>query len=795
MFSFTFYMFIICTYAMETSSSFNADYNNSALFRGDTDFTRAIHSMIKAVMFRDTGTVFFTENGMKITVEDYQYVQANVFVQRAMFNDYVLVGSGVDFRIKLPMFCECLNFLGSSTSGNGPRLELSYMRDGAPLRLILEECGVVTDCRIKTLRPEDYVEFDFSADKITCKVIMKPDFLRDAFLDVDSSSEYLELKIDAGKGFTIAATGPTGDVKTEFPRNSDVIEIFSCSESQHRKFRMNLLKSAVKALQLANKVSIRLDNKGFLSIQYMIDFNGETSFIEFFCAPEECSPIKDDEQKNPGIVMRLNRLGIDYVKRQALDIFRSQMALIDWNGALKSMMLVKLPLIDARLIHLSPASKFDFSVLSPSSIRLAVSNMDMAVQLSERWNLLSFLTPNNQGASVVCYVKSLQVLLDVELYRARNGKGIQLKTGNCIATSESFRVNAVHAYSFERLVNSIGSAFNKLIQDTVQRRICTQVKHLIDGPFNEQLMNMANKVNLILPEMNVQSNDSLWNSKRALIEGMMLDYGLVREPYLHENAIITMHSGEISWQGNGGTPFSPNQIITSLEMNDRMLNVFISEYVINSLLYALWKKGAFEATVTKNTVPHLSQLMSSNCYLGMCLGDVVSSAGVPDVSEDEEFEIFITSPKPPEMLFQDGLAKFISYNKATLHSNKHGHLFHFTGTTVGYMRLQVLDGSSIFGKLNITKVQIANHPNSLYQLGNMELDFVSSITQTVLQQLSDDVCSNGLNLPKQNGLSLGRAQINVVGNSLKVDLDFQFDQHILEEFGIKLPEIRTADLF
>ncbi|KRX70317.1 Cell cycle checkpoint protein RAD1 [Trichinella sp. T6] len=696
--------------AMETSSSFNADYNNSALFRGDTDFTRAIHSMIKAVMFRDTGTVFFTENGMKITVEDYQYVQANVFVQRAMFNDYVLVGSGIDFRIKLPMLCECLNFLGSSTSGNGPRLELSYMRDGAPLRLILEECGVVTDCRIKTLRPEDYVEFDFSTDKITCKVIMKPDFLRDAFLDVDSSSEYLELKIDADKGFTIAATGPTGDVKTEFPRNSDVIEIFSCNESQHRKFRMSLLKPAVKALQLANKVSIRLDNKGFLSIQYMIDFNGET-------------------------------------------------------------------------------------ILSPSSLRLAVTNMDMAVQLSERWNLLSFLRPNDQGASVVCYVKALQVLLDVELYRARNGKGIQLKTGNCVATSESFRVNAVHAYSFEKLVNSIGNAFNKLIQDTVQRRICTQVKHLIDGPFNEQLMNMANKVNLIIPEMDVQSNGSLWNSKRSLIEGMMLDYGLVREPYLHQNAIITMHSGEISWQGNGGTPFSPNQIITSLEMNDRMLNVFISEYVINSLLYALWKKGAFDATVNKNTVPHLSQLMSSNCYLGMCLGDVVSSAGVPDVSEDEEFEIFITAEKPPEMLFQDGLAKFISYNKATLHSNRHGPLFHFTGTTVGYMRLQVLDGSSIFGKLNITKVQISNHPNSIYKLGNMELDFVSSITQTVLQQLIDEVSSNGLNLPKQNGLSLGRAQINVVGNSLKVDLDFQFDQHILEEFGIKLPEIRTADVF
>jgi hypothetical protein len=38
---------------------------------------------------------------------------------------------------------------------------------------------------------------------------------------------------------------------------------------------------------MSEKVSIRIDHRDFLCLQYMIKFNEGTCFVEFYCAPEE----------------------------------------------------------------------------------------------------------------------------------------------------------------------------------------------------------------------------------------------------------------------------------------------------------------------------------------------------------------------------------------------------------------------------------------------------------------------------------------------------------------------------
>ncbi|KHJ49027.1 hypothetical protein D918_00145 [Trichuris suis] len=269
------------------SSSRDGD-SSGYLFKGSTEFTRGLANMIKASIFRETGTIFFTDRGMKVTVEDYKSVQTNVFIPKSLFYQYDLSCSCVDLRVKLSLFCECLNMLtGSTAFDGGPHLQICYDRIGAPLRLTLEDGGIVTDCQIKTLRPEDYVEFDFSAADSLCKLIMKPEALRDSFLELDSSCEYVDLEIDPLRGFCLSGCGPNGTVSTEIVKNSEVFEIFSCAERQCRKFRISLLKPAVKALQLASKVSLRLNKRGFVAMQFMVSFSGESCFIEFFCAPEE----------------------------------------------------------------------------------------------------------------------------------------------------------------------------------------------------------------------------------------------------------------------------------------------------------------------------------------------------------------------------------------------------------------------------------------------------------------------------------------------------------------------------
>ena len=49
------------------------------------------------------------------------------------------------------------------------------------------------------------------------------------------------------------------------------------------RYKISLLKPSVKALALSTRVSIRTDDRGFLSIQYMIkNDDGQVCFVEYY---------------------------------------------------------------------------------------------------------------------------------------------------------------------------------------------------------------------------------------------------------------------------------------------------------------------------------------------------------------------------------------------------------------------------------------------------------------------------------------------------------------------------------
>lgn len=48
-----------------------------------------------------------------------------------------------------------------------------------------------------------------------------------------------------------------------------------------------MIKHAARAMAIATKVSIRGDNLGVLSLQFMIDHDGKTSFVDFRYMPFE----------------------------------------------------------------------------------------------------------------------------------------------------------------------------------------------------------------------------------------------------------------------------------------------------------------------------------------------------------------------------------------------------------------------------------------------------------------------------------------------------------------------------
>jgi Repair protein Rad1/Rec1/Rad17. len=71
---------------------------------------------------------------------------------------------------------------------------------------------VITDCSIRTLEPEDILDFNFLAANVVNKVIFRSECLKEVFAELDSSSDLLEMMFSPDPPyFRITTSGVAGD--------------------------------------------------------------------------------------------------------------------------------------------------------------------------------------------------------------------------------------------------------------------------------------------------------------------------------------------------------------------------------------------------------------------------------------------------------------------------------------------------------------------------------------------------------------------------------------------------------
>ncbi|XP_013416653.1 cell cycle checkpoint protein RAD1 [Lingula anatina] len=254
------------------------------------DNARTMSNILKAIHFKETATVFASERGLKVTVEDAKCVQANAFLQAEVFQEFIIKEEQATFKINLTVLLDCLNIFGSSSNpGVTAALKMCYGGYGSPLKLMLEEEGVLTDCSIKTLEPDDTLDFNFSSANVINKIIMKSECLKEAFNELDMTSEVLQIVMSPDRPyFRLSTFGNAGSTHSDFSKDSDMMEAFNCAQTQTNRYKVSLIKPSVKALASSVRVSIRTDNRGFLSLQFMIKLDdGQVCFVEYYCVPDE----------------------------------------------------------------------------------------------------------------------------------------------------------------------------------------------------------------------------------------------------------------------------------------------------------------------------------------------------------------------------------------------------------------------------------------------------------------------------------------------------------------------------
>lgn len=120
----------------------------------------------------------------------------------------------------------------------------------------LVEGGVLTDCNIHTQDAEETLDFDFTGANVEGKIIMYAECLREAFAELDMSSDVLEIQMSpvapyfrlttfgyAGTAQVQLQTTWNGDsyqveillispsFQIDYPKDSDMMEVFECPKT------------------------------------------------------------------------------------------------------------------------------------------------------------------------------------------------------------------------------------------------------------------------------------------------------------------------------------------------------------------------------------------------------------------------------------------------------------------------------------------------------------------------------------------------------------------------------------
>lgn len=216
------------------------------VFVATLDNARNLSNILKAIAFKDHAIFNVTPNGLKVTVEDSKCMQANAFIQAEIFQEFTIRDDLVGFQVNLTVLLDCLNIFGGSTvPGVSTALRMCYVGYGYPLTLFLEEGGVVTVCKINTQEPDEPIDFEFCSSNVTNKVILTSESLKEAFSELDMTSEVLQITMSPSQPyFRLSTFGNSGNAHYDYPKDSDMTELFQCTKTQinRQRSRKNIVK-------------------------------------------------------------------------------------------------------------------------------------------------------------------------------------------------------------------------------------------------------------------------------------------------------------------------------------------------------------------------------------------------------------------------------------------------------------------------------------------------------------------------------------------------------------------------
>ncbi|KAH0597612.1 hypothetical protein MHUMG1_04991 [Metarhizium humberi] len=294
--------------------------DKTPIFRAVATSTRPLYQLLRCINFAPRVHVQITEEGIRFAADHSRVMQGVAFLDKALFSAYNLNlplsddDEAVDlpnFQISLASFLEVLQIFGAvdvatraqkaeqdpyrsnlrnyrpdafsnQALGISGTCTLLYGEAGDAFKITIEEAGVKTTAGLTTYVPELPDDIPFNREEMSFKIIMSSRSLLDSLAEISPTAPD-KLAIIASKTspfLSLAGTGDLGSSAVDFARGRDLLETFTIADRWAQTYKFDFIKNSTEAMRIANKVSLRGDAQGVLSLQFMVEMEGGIGFEE-----------------------------------------------------------------------------------------------------------------------------------------------------------------------------------------------------------------------------------------------------------------------------------------------------------------------------------------------------------------------------------------------------------------------------------------------------------------------------------------------------------------------------------
>uniref|UniRef100_A0A0N5B3Q1 BPI2 domain-containing protein n=1 Tax=Strongyloides papillosus TaxID=174720 RepID=A0A0N5B3Q1_STREA len=351
-------------------------------------------------------------------------------------------------------------------------------------------------------------------------------------------------------------------------------------------------------------------------------------------------------------------------------------------------------------------------------------------------------------------------------------------------------------------INSFKGFLISHFKPTVEQRMCQMIEKIINMDMNSFLMTMPLKIRINENNLDIIGqtfdktrkpflrqrlesrplrNGSLINFINDLRDkNLVLDYSIMRNPFINHGTITMVGKGEISYRGMGGTPFYPPNIEIPQPHGVHMLEFYGTDYVANSMLYHAYRQKYMDIVVGPESSGKLKEILLTSCTSGFCIGEFLGDLSTQ--FPDREVEIKFAARKAPILVFVTNRARFRLHGRMNMYvrpknSTQMKTLIIRSDTIMTANVYLQIKNSKIVGNATVENLdfkliesKISNVDQSVFQdLGLFGAEFIEKLITEILEM--------GMIMPSMKGVILKSPKLSIHERYVKVQTYFKLDEH------------------